>query len=158
MKHSRYALGAATAIIFPMLSGCDSMLDTSLNMSPVPGVNIGVGVSTPISGPWGDYSPWWGNGVLGSPVWNPGPWMTGGWHPGPGIGPRPPMRPGINGNIPVVPSRPVVPPAGVRPYPTGPGPVIGGSGIPALRPGAVTKPPVSAPPVSGGAFRRGANR
>lgn len=159
-----YNIMAATAGLTAMIvmAGCDPMLDTSLNMSTVPGVNIGVGVSTPITGFWDDgvYPPFWSGGIAGVPAWGIG---APGWTTPP---PRPPMRPGIPVNRPTpLPTRPVVPPAGtVRPYPTGPGPVVGGSGLPVLRPGATVRPggnnstpPATTPPrPAGGSFRPGA--
>lgn len=138
MKASRYiAITAAAAAMFLTTGGCDSMLDTSLNMSPAPGINLGIGVSTPISGYWGnDYTPWW-NGGYGSPWWGGGIGWNGGWNIPVS---RPPMRPGIppsqNGGrpprpvapAPSVPVKPSIPPTGQRPYPTGAGPVTGGTG------------------------------
>lgn len=152
----------ATASIF--LGGCDALLDTSLDMSPAPGVGVSVGVSTPISGWWDDdsyFPPYWSGSIAGPPVWGIGaPVWNGGWGPGPARPPRPDFRPGNSGNNrphdtwrpaggnnrpsgnwrPSAGSqggnRPVVPPAGtMRPYNKGVGPVIGGSSIPVLHPG-----------------------
>lgn len=142
MKASRYLnITAAAAAILLLTGGCDSMLDTSLNMSPAPGVNIGVGVSTPISGYWGNgYNPWW-DGGYGSPWWGGGLGWHGGWNIPVS---RPPMRPGIPPSqnigrpvrpmqpvapVPSVPVKPSIPSTGLRPYPTGVGPVTGGTGI-----------------------------
>ena len=156
MKTSRYFIAAsAAAIMLPLFSSCMPMLDTSLSMSPAPGVNVGVGVSTPIPGPWSDgpYSPFWGSSIAGIPAWGLGPSTPPPPRP---VEVRPPVRP----NRPVtLPSNPVVPPAGtVRPYPTGPGPVVGGTGLPTLRPGAAGNggggSTAVAPPVGGGSFRR----
>lgn len=80
-----------------------------------------VGVSAdsypPAVGGWWDdgcyFPPYWAGSIAGPPAW--------------GVG---------------APARPVIPPPGtVRPYPTGPGPVIGGSGLP----GENTKPVVPPP-------------
>ncbi len=157
MKTARYFIAAALAgAIIPIFSSCMPMLDTSLSMSPAPGVNVGVGVSTPIPGPWNDgpFSPYWGGGIAGIPAWGLGPATP----------PPPParpivVRPQIPQNRPVtLPSHTVVPPEGaVRPYPTGPGPVVGGTGLPNMRPGAAGNNGggnAVTPPSGGGSFRR----
>lgn len=147
---------AAAAVSAMLLTGCMPMLDTSMSVSPAPGVNIGVSSSTPIGSWWGD-GPFWGNGIAGVPAW----------------GAYPPYQPPVIVNRPVIverpqpqpsgrpvtlPARPVVPSEGqIRPYPTGPGPVVGGTGLPNLRPGANVPASggshAATPPSGGGSFR-----
>lgn len=158
MKTSRYFITAAAAgILLPLFSSCMPMLDTSLSMSPAPGVNVGVGVSTPIPGPWSDglYSPFWGGGIAGIPAWGLGPATA------PPLPSRPVVvRPPVQQNRPVtLPSQTPVPSGGaVRPYPTEPGPVTGGTGLLNMRPGAAGNGgggnAAVTPPSGGGSFRR----
>ncbi|MCM1029592.1 MAG: hypothetical protein NC342_03210 [Pseudoflavonifractor sp.] len=139
MKTTRYTLpkimtsAFVSSAMLLLMGSCDAaLLGTSVDMSPAPGVSVSVGASSPISGWWDDgsyFPPYWSGTVAGPPAWGIG---APGWNrpilrPRPQQPSRPPQSPGI-----VIPEKPVVPPAGTRPYPTGPGPVTGGTGLPTL--------------------------
>lgn len=135
MKRTHIILLAAAASSSILLESCGAMLDTSLDMSPAPGVGVSVGVSTPITGWWGDgsyYPPYWGGSVYGPPAWGIG---------APTAVPSRPHRPVWRPNYRPGENRPVIRPSDIpRPYPTGPGPVIGGTGLPVLHPGQAVNP------------------
>ncbi len=135
MKLSSYlttlALTLAAGGALAGLSSCGTMMTTSVGVSTVDNYPPAIG------GWWDDgsfFPPYWAGGVAGAPAW--------------GVGA--PARP--------VPSRPVLPPAGtVKPYPTGPDPVVGGTGLPGDNtkpivppPGTVKPYPTGPGPVVGG--------
>lgn len=142
MKTSHSIIAASAIASGLLLSGCGALLDTSLDVSPAPGVGVSVGVGTPVTGWWDDgsyYPPYWGGSVFGPPAWGIG---APAWNPSPRP-PRPAWHPNERpqGNWRPGNTRPVVPPAGtLRPYPTGPGPVTGGTGLPVIHPGTPINP------------------
>lgn len=153
MRRLKYTLAASAAVIlFSGLAGCDAMLGTSLDMSPAPGVNVGVDLNTPI-GTWGYGGPYWSGGLWGSPAWGLGvPAPLPALRPNPAPRPHPvvpnrPLNPGSNPGLVVPPNNSGNNNGGFRPggnlggheRPTGGGANVnnaGGGGGGSFRPGA----------------------